>query len=109
VEGIYTKSLQNFFYDTINLPDAALRTDTHGRLMYGNIVGNNINPAYKKLGVGDVWGAQDLGSTNSQSILTRASLNGQDGVYRFNPSFSQFNTTNMSSNYAMQLQLKYTF
>jgi hypothetical protein len=54
VEGIYTKSLQNFFYDNINLPDAALRTDARGRLMYGNITGNNINAAYKKGGLGDV-------------------------------------------------------
>jgi hypothetical protein len=54
VEGIYTKALQNFFYDNINLPDAALRTDARGRLMYGNIVGNNITAAYKKGGLGDV-------------------------------------------------------
>ena len=324
VEGIYTKSLQNFFYDNINLPDAPLRTDSHGRLMYGNIVGNNITAAYKRGGLGDVihltnqsgdyaysltgqlqkrfsdrfegqlaytfghsydvasmtssvaysnwqfgrsvkgdihakdvtiskfdiphriiangtysfpsktdvsfifqaesgvpfdfaysgdmngdgstnndliyvptnatlaseiqfsangsltpaaqaaafeqfisnneclnsargtimdrntcrtpwtkrldvdirqslptlrgqnlmlqldifnflnllnknWGAQDLGSTNSQNILTRRSFNGTEGVFNFNPNFSQFNTQNVSSNYAMQLQLRYTF
>jgi hypothetical protein len=325
VEGIYTKALQNFFYDNINLPDAALRLDSHGRSMYGNITGNNIAAAYKKRGVSDVinltnqsqdyaysltgqlqkrfsdrfegqlaytyghsydvasmtssvaysnwqfgrsvkgdihaqdlalskfdvphriiangtysfpsrtdvsfiftgesgvpfdyvysgdlngdgsinndliyvptdarlateiqfftqagsptpaaqaaafeqfiasnaclssqrgtimnrntcrtpwtkridvdirqslptirgqnflvqldifnflnllnrsWGAQDLGSSNSPNILTRRAFNGTDGVYSFNPSFSQFNTQNASSNYAMQLQLKYTF
>jgi hypothetical protein len=55
------------------------------------------------------WGAQDLGSSNSPGILTRRSFNGKEGVYNFNPTFSQFNTQNVSSNYAMQLQLKYTF
>jgi hypothetical protein len=55
------------------------------------------------------WGAQDLGSSNSPAILTRRSFNGAEGVYNFNPSFSQFSKQNVSSNYAMQLQLKYTF
>jgi len=54
VEGIYTKSLQNFFYDNINLPDAPVSSDSHGRFMYGTITGNNIRPSYKKLGFGDV-------------------------------------------------------
>jgi hypothetical protein len=55
------------------------------------------------------WGAQDLGSSNSPGILSRASFAGTEGVYRFNPTFSQFSTQNVSSNYAMQVQLKYTF
>lgn len=55
------------------------------------------------------WGAQDLGSSNSPGILSRASFAGADGVYRFNPSFRQFSTQNVSSNYSLQLQLKYTF
>ena len=54
------------------------------------------------------WGAQDLGSTNSPALLSRRSFNGADGVFNFN-STSQFNTQNISSNYAMQAQLKYTF
>ncbi|MDQ6635106.1 MAG: carboxypeptidase regulatory-like domain-containing protein [Gemmatimonadota bacterium] len=55
------------------------------------------------------WGAQDIGSSNSPTILTRRSFNGKEGVFNFNPSFSQFSTQNIQSNYAMQLQLKYTF
>lgn len=55
------------------------------------------------------WGAQDIGSSNSPSLLSRASFNGKEGVYRFNTTFSQFSTQNVSSNYTMQLQLKYTF
>ncbi len=64
------------------------------------------------------WGAQDNGSTNSQNILNRRSFSpstggklatGAQGVYNFNPSFSQFNTQNFASIYALQLQLKYTF
>ncbi|MDB4880505.1 MAG: putative oar protein, partial [Gemmatimonadetes bacterium] len=61
------------------------------------------------------WGAQDLGSSNSPTILTRQSFtpgtlaNGAQGLYRFNPTFSQFNTQNASSNYSLQMQLKYTF
>jgi hypothetical protein len=55
------------------------------------------------------WGAQDLGSSNSPQLLARRSFNGKEGVYNFNTTFSQFNTLNPSSNYIMQLQLKYTF
>ncbi|MEO8334133.1 MAG: carboxypeptidase regulatory-like domain-containing protein [bacterium] len=54
VEGIYTKGLQNFFYDNINLPDAPVSTDSHGRSMYGVITGNNIAASYKKKGFSDV-------------------------------------------------------
>jgi hypothetical protein len=66
------------------------------------------------------WGAQDLGSTNSPSLLTRRSwvqpdltkqlklVDGAQPVFIFNQ-FNQFNTQNASSNYALQLQLKYTF
>ena len=55
------------------------------------------------------WGAQDLGSTNSPSLLARRAFNGTDGVFNFNTSFSQCNTQNVSSNYTIQAQLKYTF
>jgi hypothetical protein len=66
------------------------------------------------------WGAQDLGSSNSPTLLTRRTwvqptagqplklVNGAQPVFNFSP-FNQFNTRNASSNYAMQLQLKYTF
>lgn len=66
------------------------------------------------------WGAQDLGSSNSPTLVTRRTwvqptagqplklINGAQGVFNFTP-FNQFNTRNASSNYAMQLQLKYTF
>ncbi len=66
------------------------------------------------------WGAQDLGSSNSPALLTRRTwvqpnvgqplslLAGAMPVFNYN-SVSQFNTNNASSNYALQLQLKYTF
>jgi Carboxypeptidase regulatory-like domain len=65
------------------------------------------------------WGAQDFGSTNSPSLLTRRNTvaapgqplkwaNGAQSVFIFSP-FQQFNTKNASSNYALQLQLKYAF
>lgn len=65
------------------------------------------------------WGAQDLGSTFSPSLLTRRSAvaapgqplkfaNGAQPVFIFSP-FQQFNTKNPQSNYALQLQLKYAF
>src|ERR1043166_7769394 len=66
------------------------------------------------------WGAQDQGSTNSPTLLTRRSwvqptagqplklVNGAQAVFNYTP-VSQFNTRNVASNYAMQLQLKYTF
>src|SRR5258708_35589672 len=66
------------------------------------------------------WGGQDLGSTNSPTILTRRTwvqptagqplklASGAVPVFNYaNP--SQFNTQNAQSNYALQLQLKYTF
>lgn len=53
-EGIYTKAMQNFFYDNINLPDAPIATDSHGRSMYGVITGSNIAASYKKKGFTDV-------------------------------------------------------
>jgi hypothetical protein len=65
------------------------------------------------------WGAQDLGSTNSPQLLSRRTwvaapnqplklANGAQGVFNYTPS-QQFNTKNPSSNYALQLQLKYAF
>jgi hypothetical protein len=65
------------------------------------------------------WGAQDIGSTNSPQLLTRRTwvaatgqplklANGAQGIFNFTP-FQQFNTRNASSNYALQLQLKYAF
>jgi hypothetical protein len=66
------------------------------------------------------WGAQDLGSSNSPSLLSRRSAvvaapgqplkwaSGAQSVFIFSP-FQQFNTKNPQSNYALQLQLKYAF
>jgi hypothetical protein len=66
------------------------------------------------------WGSQLLGSTNSPSLVTRRTwvqpdptktlklADGAQPVFIFSP-FTQFNRTNASSNYALQLQLKYTF
>jgi Carboxypeptidase regulatory-like domain len=66
------------------------------------------------------WGSQLFGSSNSPSFVTRRTwvqptvgqplklASGAQGVFNFTP-FQQFSTTNASSNYALQLQLKYTF
>ena len=66
------------------------------------------------------WGAQDLGSSNSPSLLTRRSAvqntagqplkwaNGAQSIFIYTP-FLQFNTRNPQSNYALQMQLKYSF
>jgi hypothetical protein len=65
------------------------------------------------------WGARDFGSTNSPQPLQRRSFvaapgqpakmaNGAQGVFNY-VSTNQFNTQNASSNYALQLQLKYSF
>jgi hypothetical protein len=66
------------------------------------------------------WGAQDLGSSNSPSLLTRRSTvqntvgqplkwaSGAQSVFSYTP-FQQFNTKNPQSNYALQMQLKYSF
>jgi len=66
------------------------------------------------------WGSQYFGSTNSPTLVTRRTwvqptagqplklASGAQGVFNFTP-FRQFTNTNASSNYALQLQLKYTF
>ena len=66
------------------------------------------------------WGSQLLGSSNSQTLVTRRTwvqptvgqplklANGAQPVVNFSP-FTQFKRTNVQSNYALQLQLKYTF
>src|SRR3954462_11591581 len=58
------------------------------------------------------WGAQDLGSSNSPTLVTRRTwvqptigqplklVSGAQGVFNFTP-FNQFVTRNASSNYAM--------
>jgi hypothetical protein len=65
------------------------------------------------------WGARDFGSTNSPALLTRRAYVITPGhtakvadqaqpVFIYN-SINQFNTQNVSSNYVMNLQLKYSF
>jgi hypothetical protein len=65
------------------------------------------------------WGSRDFGSSNSPALLTRRSyvaatgqplkiINGAQPVFIYN-TVSQFSTQNVSSNYALQLQLKYQF
>ena len=69
------------------------------------------------------WGGQDLGSTNSPSLLTRTGFvngtklatgvtgGGAQPTFTFAPNnfATQFSTRNVSSNYALQMQVKYTF
>lgn len=89
--------------------------DLHGQhLMLQLDIFNVLNLLNKN------WGAQDLGSSNSPTLLTRRTwvqptagqplklANGAVGQFNFTP-FSQFKTTNVASNYALQLQLKYSF
>jgi hypothetical protein len=66
------------------------------------------------------WGSQLIGGTFSPSLLTRRSwtqpttgqplklVNGAVPVFNFTP-FTTFKTTNANSNYALQIQVKYTF
>jgi hypothetical protein len=66
------------------------------------------------------WGSQLLGSTNSPTLVTRRTwiqptvgqplklASGAQPVFNFTP-FTTFKTTNASSNYALQIQVKYTF
>ena len=66
------------------------------------------------------WGSQLLGSSNSPTLVTRRTwvqptagqplklASGAQPVFNFTP-FTTFKTTNASSNYALQLQVKYTF
>lgn len=66
------------------------------------------------------WGSQLLGSSNSPTLVTRRTwvqptagqplklASGAQGIFNFTP-FQQFSATNASSNYQLQMQLKYTF
>ncbi len=66
------------------------------------------------------WGSRDFGSTNSPALLTRRSyvantcppgtisLTCAQPVFIYNQ-VNQFSTQNVSSNYQLQLQVKYTF
>jgi hypothetical protein len=65
----------------------------------------------------DRWGAQNFAAnTNDPQPLSQRSFTGpatlatgRQGVFAFNPSFSLWNTQNVTSNYRLQAQLKYTF
>jgi len=65
----------------------------------------------------DRWGSQNFAAnTNDPQPLSRNSFTGPatlaggaQGVFTFNPNFSLWNTQNVSSNYRIQAQLKYTF
>jgi hypothetical protein len=65
----------------------------------------------------DRWGAQNFAAnTNDPQPLRRTSFTGAatmaagaQGVFTYNPAFSLWNTQNVSSNYRIQAQLKYTF
>jgi hypothetical protein len=70
VEGIYSKSIQNFFYDNLGLPDASVGTDARGRLMYGTITGNNITPSYKT-GLSDVIHLTNQNKDYAYSLTTQ--------------------------------------
>ncbi|HEX3866800.1 MAG TPA: hypothetical protein VHV78_08615, partial [Gemmatimonadaceae bacterium] len=65
------------------------------------------------------WGSRDFGSTNSPGLLTRRSyvaapgqpdkiIDGAQPVFIYNI-VNQFTTQNIQSNYALQLQVKYSF
>jgi len=63
------------------------------------------------------WGSQNFAAnTNDPQPLSRNSFTGPatlatgaQGVFTFNPSFSLWNTQNVTSNYRIQAQLRYTF
>lgn len=56
IEGMYTRQIQNFYYQNINLVDNPIGTDRNGRALYGDIAslsGNPI-PVRKTSTLGDV-------------------------------------------------------
>jgi len=63
------------------------------------------------------WGSQNFAAnTNDPQPLSRNSftggttlVGGAQGVFTFNPNFSLWNTQNVTSNYRLQAQIKYTF
>ena len=61
------------------------------------------------------WGNQEFASsTNDPALLTRSSFVGTNlttaqGVFKYNTTFNLWNNQNVSSNYRLQAQIKYTF
>ena len=63
------------------------------------------------------WGSQNFAAnTNDPQPLSRNSFTGPatiatgaQGVFTYNPSFSLWNSQNVTSNYRIQTQLRYTF
>ncbi len=53
LEGQYTKSVEQFYYENIGLQNNPIGTDLHGRALYGDIVGGSVKPTYKT-GLSDV-------------------------------------------------------
>jgi len=57
VEGMYTRNIQNFYYQNINLVDNPIGTDRNGRALYGDIssiTSNTLIPTRKVSTIGDV-------------------------------------------------------
>src|SRR5262249_23751395 len=44
IEGMYTRNIQNFYYQNINLPDSPIGFDRNGRALYGDITSLTGNP-----------------------------------------------------------------
>jgi len=56
IEGMYTRNINNFYYQNINLPDAPIGTDRNGRALYGDItsLSGNPVPVRKAAAFGDI-------------------------------------------------------
>lgn len=69
VEGMYTRMVENFFYQNIGLPDNPIGTDAHGRALYGDLVRGNVVPSYKA-GLSDVINLGDERTKDYSYSLT---------------------------------------
>ena len=73
VEALFTRSVNNVFYQNLALPDTSLGTDARGRVMYGRHAANTTNPVYRNTPSGRTT---VLDATNSSGDYI-ASLTGQ--------------------------------
>ena len=102
-------SCSNPFTNTVNVSlRQSLRTLGAQNLTLDFEVFNFLNLINKN------WGIQPNTFGGSQTLLTQSGIVGGTLVtghpsYTFNPTFTEFLTNNLQSNYQMQLQLRYTY
>jgi alkylated DNA nucleotide flippase Atl1 len=101
IEGMYTRNINNFYYQNINLPDNPIGTDRNGRALYGDIAsltGNPI-PTRKVAALGDIIqisneNTHDYAWSLTEQLVKRFSNNFDGSVaYTYSRSYDVWDLT----------------